>query len=375
MLLKDNNNFSEYKEKMQDVPNKSSKAIIIALSAILFVVIILLVVFIMLYFSNKEKDSNSPSSSDSDTSVFESIATDDITDSKITTVVTTTVATTTATTTTTFIEATTEFKAYIIELTNPKVHIYDSPDFNGNIVGEITDKGNYTIVEEYYTEGTNSIAGTWGRLKSGVGWINLFEATDDTAETEPQPENNKPENSETDTTESTTEAVEKPDVVTETIHGVEFNYVPEHYQYFEAIDDFMEYDVDLTIKYCDPKEYITGNERPVSIYRKDGIYEKEEIGSVYLSAETDDFAIFEIKVNGVYENSTYSTATIEYRKYTSDGLILQNVMTKQTDYEIYAAKTYEETIDETFYIGFYTTETARVDFKLFAVGPNGFAEW
>lgn len=64
------------------------------------------------------------------------------------------------------------FEPYIIDVTNPKLLIYDSPSYYANIVGVITDKSKYTIVEEY-TEQYE----TWGKLKSGLGWINLYDAT------------------------------------------------------------------------------------------------------------------------------------------------------------------------------------------------------
>lgn len=71
----------------------------------------------------------------------------------------------------------TDFEPYIIEVTNPKLYIYDSPSYNGNIVGEITDKSRYTIVEEYIEPGQTSIGYIWGKLKSDVGWINMYDAT------------------------------------------------------------------------------------------------------------------------------------------------------------------------------------------------------
>lgn len=70
-----------------------------------------------------------------------------------------------------------DFEPYIIQVTNPKLSIYDSPSYSANIVGEITDKGSYTIVEEYIEPGQTSIGYTWGKLKSGVGWINMYDAT------------------------------------------------------------------------------------------------------------------------------------------------------------------------------------------------------
>lgn len=70
-----------------------------------------------------------------------------------------------------------DFEPYVIEVTNPKLSIYDSPSYSANVVGEITDKSRYTIVEEYIEPGQTSIGYIWGKLKSGVGWINMYDAT------------------------------------------------------------------------------------------------------------------------------------------------------------------------------------------------------
>ena len=70
-----------------------------------------------------------------------------------------------------------DFEPYVIEVTNPKLSIYDSPSYNANIVGEITDKSRYTIVEEYCNPSDSPVYFTWGKLKSGLGWINIYDAT------------------------------------------------------------------------------------------------------------------------------------------------------------------------------------------------------
>lgn len=69
------------------------------------------------------------------------------------------------------------FEPYIIQVTNPKLYIYDSPSYSANVVGEITDKGSYTIIEDYIEPGQTSIGYVWGKLKSGLGWINMYDAT------------------------------------------------------------------------------------------------------------------------------------------------------------------------------------------------------
>ncbi|WP_084194378.1 zinc ribbon domain-containing protein [Ruminococcus callidus] len=68
------------------------------------------------------------------------------------------------------------FMPYEIQIKNPKLNIYDKPSYSGNIVGTITDQQYYTIVEEYMEPGHTSNLDVWGKLKSGMGWINLYDA-------------------------------------------------------------------------------------------------------------------------------------------------------------------------------------------------------
>lgn len=65
------------------------------------------------------------------------------------------------------------FSSYTIRIVASYVGIYDGPGYQSNLTGSITDQGVYTIVEEQEQSGE----GTWGRLQSGAGWINLQEAT------------------------------------------------------------------------------------------------------------------------------------------------------------------------------------------------------
>lgn len=71
----------------------------------------------------------------------------------------------------------TDFEPYVIEVTNSKLSIYDSPSYSANVIGEITDKSRYTIVEEYCNPSDSPVYFTWGKLKSGLGWINIYDAT------------------------------------------------------------------------------------------------------------------------------------------------------------------------------------------------------
>lgn len=56
------------------------------------------------------------------------------------------------------------FKSYIIQITCGALNIRKGPGITNKIVGCITDKNKYTIVEE---------SNGWGKLKSGAGWISL----------------------------------------------------------------------------------------------------------------------------------------------------------------------------------------------------------
>ena len=58
----------------------------------------------------------------------------------------------------------TSFKPYLVKVTAKSLNVRDKASTNGAIVGKITDKGVYTIVDK---------KGSWGKLKSGAGWISL----------------------------------------------------------------------------------------------------------------------------------------------------------------------------------------------------------
>lgn len=60
-------------------------------------------------------------------------------------------------------------EAYLVRVTASALHIRKGPGTNYATVGQIKDKGVYTIVEEQPGTG----ASRWGRLKSGAGWIAL----------------------------------------------------------------------------------------------------------------------------------------------------------------------------------------------------------
>lgn len=62
-----------------------------------------------------------------------------------------------------------DIESYIVKVTANTLNIRENAGKNYDIVGTITDRGIYTIVEEKYAN-DNSL---WGKLKSGAGWISL----------------------------------------------------------------------------------------------------------------------------------------------------------------------------------------------------------
>lgn len=67
-----------------------------------------------------------------------------------------------------------EFKPYTIQVQNGSLAIYDNPTYSGNVIGYITDQGEYTITKEVtISEPTPS---TWGKLDGRTGWICLNDA-------------------------------------------------------------------------------------------------------------------------------------------------------------------------------------------------------
>lgn len=62
-----------------------------------------------------------------------------------------------------------EFKPYMVKVTDSALKIRSGPGTNFSVMGKITDRGCYTIVEEHTGVG----ASKWGRLLSGAGWISL----------------------------------------------------------------------------------------------------------------------------------------------------------------------------------------------------------
>lgn len=62
------------------------------------------------------------------------------------------------------------FSPYLVKVTATVLNIRSKPTTDSSVVGKITDKGVYTIVDEAEGKG----APLWGKLKSGAGWISLY---------------------------------------------------------------------------------------------------------------------------------------------------------------------------------------------------------
>lgn len=56
--------------------------------------------------------------------------------------------------------------SFLVKVKYDSLNIRKGPSINEKVVGTITDHGTYTIVE---------VSGTWGKLKSGAGWISILD--------------------------------------------------------------------------------------------------------------------------------------------------------------------------------------------------------
>lgn len=65
----------------------------------------------------------------------------------------------------------TEFREYALRIEDPETMIYAGPAFVYDVTAPVEEAGAYTIVEE----AADADGNTWGRLKSGAGWVCLTE--------------------------------------------------------------------------------------------------------------------------------------------------------------------------------------------------------
>jgi len=69
-----------------------------------------------------------------------------------------------------------EFEPYLITIVNPWLDIYSGPGYGFQGNGSIFDGGVFTIVQESVQYFDSGRFVTWGKLKSGAGWICLDDA-------------------------------------------------------------------------------------------------------------------------------------------------------------------------------------------------------
>lgn len=357
---------------------------------------------------------------------------------------------------------------YSLKINNPKLDIYESPSYFSKKVGEITDKGSYTIVEVYTDKNSQEENSDWGKLESGLGWINLFDATDTFSFNEdeyilPYSDVERVTESDLDILSSKEimlarneiyarhgvlfgdneiqdyfdskswyvgtvelkdfsadvfnsiekynidfivdyesnltsnddnpslysydraqedkydeeddsyqeEETEPPlDIKTKTVDGVDFRYVSSYNRIFEGADTKLDYNISINVKYCKPNDYMSDDDRIIGITNSTGMYDKNDIGSLYKSAGTDDFAVFEVSINGNYSNKDFYANYIDYRKYSNYGVLLRDYK-GNTDHEMISFSEQKGKINSKFYLGFYKSEVGSVDFILFGVSPDG----
>lgn len=71
---------------------------------------------------------------------------------------------------------------YTVKISYYKLAIHTGPGYSFPVIDHITDQGTYTIVDESTERLGNGVTTTWGKLKSGAGWINLDDAANPTSD-------------------------------------------------------------------------------------------------------------------------------------------------------------------------------------------------
>ena len=164
----------------------------------------------------------------------------------------------------------------------------------------------------------------------------------------------------------------KPEVKSQEIHGVTFNYVSDFHKYYEVTNETTDFNMDVTIKYCEPDDYLSPDSHTTAISNKTGTYDAEDIGNIYYSAGTDDFAIFEVTFSGTYSGAYAfygSEGGIQYRKYTPYGTLLTNYRGDK-QHMLIKTDNADGTMNQTVYIGFFMSEVGSVDFIMFDIAPD-----
>ena len=165
-VFEDINNIDTSDNKIHISVNKST----LILSAILCVAVVLIVIFAVLYFATireKRYFENNISTQ----AVTETIAQTDAPTQAPTEKETTAKKKKSSKPKETK-PATPSFNSYTIAL-HATTSVYSGPGYEYNFVMKIDEDGVFTIVDEY----TNPTTGVlWGKLKSGVGWVNISAA-------------------------------------------------------------------------------------------------------------------------------------------------------------------------------------------------------
>ncbi|MCD8396476.1 MAG: hypothetical protein LUD12_04745 [Lachnospiraceae bacterium] len=74
-----------------------------------------------------------------------------------------------------------DVSSYTIKISRNDLSVFDGPGYDYSYCTAIWDSGTYTIVQEEQDEEGN----LWGKLKSGIGWIDLAEAVSEAADQAP----------------------------------------------------------------------------------------------------------------------------------------------------------------------------------------------
>lgn len=168
-----------------------------------------------------------------------------------------------------------------------------------------------------------------------------------------------------------------PTVISEQIQGVNFRYINSFHKYYEYIDERLDFDFDIYIKYCNPSDYMTADSRLTGVWDNNSTFDKKDIGNLYFSAGTDDFAVFEVTFKGDYSGAdliydqygTLFETGIMFQRFNSSGTLIKSI-NGQTECMAYQIDKSEGTVNHTIYIGFYTSEVSSVDFIMFNISPD-----
>lgn len=162
----------------EKTPKKSKVPIV--LSVLFVCVVIVFAIVALLHFnkgsSNDNSNANSVATTNTETIVSDVVTT--VTETTIKTELTTTQAVTTVSEIITTTESSDPANAISLEIQvyYPPIDIYSGPGYNYEIIDTLMESGEYIIIEEC-DDGTNQENSMWGKLESGIGWINLYQAS------------------------------------------------------------------------------------------------------------------------------------------------------------------------------------------------------